>query len=58
MPSATAGGHRALVADAPQAIGHRLGVRRLVVDDEHLNRRTSLAAVVRGQVPMIGGPAC
>ena len=35
-PGRAAGGDDALVADAFQALGHRLGVERLVVDDEHL----------------------
>ena len=39
-----AGGHGAVVADALQALGHGLGVRRLVVDDQHANRRPLSAA--------------
>ncbi len=38
-PLRAAGGHGAVVADSLQTLGHGLGVGRLVVDDQHANRR-------------------
>ena len=50
-----AAGHGASEADAPQTVGHRLGMRGVVVDHEHLDRRSGAGGGrrLRRHEPMI-----